>query len=107
MNEDELKDILKILTIIEKRMQKILYENEKEQTECKSECSKTKIEEIKRELNNLLLILEEIEKTPVAGTTDVVMPIKDTSFINKMAKDISKNLTNHGIHEEQSKSFRD
>lgn len=101
--DEKLNEVLKILTIAECKLQKI----KKEQTENKSECSKTKIEEIKRELNNLLLILEEIEKTPVAGTTDVVMPIKDTSFINKMAKDISKNLTNHGIHEEQSKSFRD
>ncbi len=58
--EDELKDILKMLTIIEKKMQKILYENEKEQTECKSECSKPKIELIKRKLQLLQNILIEI-----------------------------------------------
>lgn len=60
MNEDELKDILKMLTIIEKMMQKILYENKKEQTECKSECSKPKIELINRKLQALQNILIEI-----------------------------------------------
>ena len=39
MDKNELKDILRMLTVVEKKMQKILYEKEKEQTECESECS--------------------------------------------------------------------
>ena len=56
MNEDELKDILKMLTIIEK----INFKNKKEQTECKSECSKQKVELINRKLQTLQNILIEI-----------------------------------------------
>lgn len=45
---------------------------------------------------------DEIEKIPVAGTTDVVKPIKDTSFINKITKDIAKNLSNTGSYIQQN-----
>ena len=60
MYDDELEDIYKILTIIEKKMQKILYEKEKEQSEYQSECSKQKIELIERKLKLLQNILIEI-----------------------------------------------
>lgn len=62
MNDDELKYILKMLTIIEKKMQIILCKKEREHTECKSECSKSKIRIIKRKLQLLQNILMEIEK---------------------------------------------
>lgn len=47
--EKELDDIFKILTIAECKLQKIKIE----QTECKSECSKEKIEIIRRKIEVL------------------------------------------------------
>lgn len=58
--ENELDVIMRILKIIECKLQKIVNRAKKEQTECKSECSKQKIEAVKREVNNLELILENI-----------------------------------------------
>lgn len=58
--DNELKDILRMLTVVEKKMQKILYEKEKEQTECESECSKKEIELINEKIQLLQNILIEI-----------------------------------------------
>lgn len=60
MEDEELNEILKILTVTEYKLQKAVYK--KEQTEGKSECSKEKIEIIKHKVNNMLLILEEIRQ---------------------------------------------
>ena len=54
--DEKLNEVLKILTIAECKLQKI----KKEQTENKSECSKTKIELINRKLQVLQNILIEI-----------------------------------------------
>ena len=54
--DEKLEEIIKILTIAECKLQKI----KKEQTECKSECSKVKIQNVKRKANNLILNLEDI-----------------------------------------------
>lgn len=51
--DEELDEIIKMLKIVECKLQKKLYKAKKEQTECKSECSKQKIKLIKRNLEVL------------------------------------------------------
>ena len=55
MDDKETDAILRLLTIVECKLQKALYK--KEQTECESECSKEQLETINRKLNLLLLCL--------------------------------------------------